>query len=106
MHQKHHETSAGFATGVVTGAMVGVGLALLFAPKAGSVLRENIGESVDSLRDAIARRYREVAGRAGVELDDLQERAQRAAESIETTARELADAAIERVGAERERWRG
>ena len=86
--------------------MVGVGLALLFAPKAGSVLRENIGESVDSLRDAIARRYREVAGRAGVELDDLQERAQRAAESIETTARELADAAIERVGAERERWRG
>jgi gas vesicle protein len=94
----------GFATGVATGTMVGVGLALLFAPKAGSLLREDIGESVGSLRDAIARRYREVADRAGVELDNLQERAEKAAATIETNARAMVNAAAEHVSAERERW--
>lgn len=108
MHQRDRDTGTGmgFATGVATGTMVGVGLALLFAPKAGSLLREDIGESVGSLRDAIARRYREVADRAGVELDNLQERAEKAAATIETSARAMVDAAAGHVSAERERWQG
>jgi gas vesicle protein len=94
---REQDMSAGFTTGVITGAMVGVGLALLFAPKAGSMLREDIGEGMNSLRDVIGRRYREVAERAGVEIENLQERVERAAEGIESSARELVDAAAERV---------
>jgi gas vesicle protein len=102
--QPNRDTGAGFATGVVTGAMLGVGLALLFAPKAGSLLREDIGESVGSLRDALARRAREVADRAGVELDNLQERAEKAVAAVETSARDMVDATAGDVSATRPRW--
>lgn len=76
---------------------MGVGLALLFAPKAGSMLREDLGEGMTSLRDAIGRRYREIAERAGVELENIQERVERAAEAVETGARELVDTAAQHV---------
>src|SRR5689334_5926419 len=36
------------------GLLVGAGLALLFAPKAGSELREELGERVSDLRDSFA----------------------------------------------------
>ena len=101
--EREHDLSAGFTTGVLTGAMVGVGLALLFAPKAGSMLREDIGENVSTLREAIGRRYREMAERAGVELENFQDRVERAAQTVETSARELVDAAAQRV---RSDWRG
>ena len=81
--------SSGFAAGALTGAVVGAGLALLLAPKAGTELREELGESLASLRGAVARRYRELAARAGVEIENLEERVDAAAESIEVSAREL-----------------
>ena len=83
----------GFVAGMAVGAVVGAGLALLFAPKVGSDLREGIGESFTNLRDAVADRYQDLAARAGVKLDDLQERADRAAKHIESGARDLVDAA-------------
>ena len=82
----------GFVAGMAVGALVGAGLALLFAPKAGSDLRGEIGESFTSLREAVADRYQELATKAGVKLTDLQERADRAAETIEQGAREVVDA--------------
>lgn len=97
MYDRDHDAGVGFATGILTGAMVGAGLALLFAPKAGSALREDIRESAGSLRDAIARQYREIADRAGVEIDNLQDRAEQAAASIEASAREWVDSAAQRV---------
>lgn len=97
MYERDRDSGVGFATGVVTGAMVGAGLALLFAPKPGSMLREDIRESAGSLRDAIARQYREAAERAGVELENLQDRAEQAAASIEASAREWVDGAAQRV---------
>ena len=81
----------GFAAGVVTGALVGAGVALLFAPKHGQQLRDEIGQSVTSVREAIARRYRDLAARAGVELDNLQERVDRVVDSVEAGARELVE---------------
>jgi len=104
MYRRHreHDLNAGFTTGMLTGAMVGVGLALLFAPKAGSMLREDIGESVGTLREAIGRRYREIADRAGVELENFQDRVERAAQSVESSAREFVETAAQRV---RSDWR-
>ena len=48
------------------------------------------------LRDAVARRYRALAEMAGVELDNLEERIDRAAEAVESSAREVLESAAPR----------
>jgi gas vesicle protein len=93
MHERHEESSAGFAAGVITGAIVGAGLALLLAPKSGAALRDELGESWITLREAVGRRYRELAERAGVELDNLQERIDQTANAVESSASKLVEAA-------------
>lgn len=89
MYQNQRDNGTGFTTGVLMGALVGAGVALLFAPKAGAELREDLGDSVSSVRDAVTRRYRELASRAGVELDDLETQAESAAQSFEASATEM-----------------
>ena len=94
MYDRHEEhTNAGFAAGVITGAIVGAGLALLLAPKSGAALRDELGESWASLRDSVGRRYKELAERAGVELDNLHERIDQTANTVESRAAELVDSA-------------
>jgi gas vesicle protein len=93
MYERHEEQNAGFAAGVITGAIVGAGLALLLAPKSGAALRDELGESWITLREAVGRRYRELAERAGVELDNLQERIDQTANAVEASANKLVDAA-------------
>jgi gas vesicle protein len=85
------------------GALVGAGIALLLAPKPGAALRGDIGESAGSLRDAVNRRYRELATRAGVTVENLQDRVHRATEAFEAGAREFmqsAQSTARRAGAE------
>lgn len=93
MYERHEDQNAGFAAGIITGAIVGAGLALLLAPKSGAALRDELGESWMTLREAVGRRYRELAERAGVELDNLQERIDQTANAVETSATKLIDAA-------------
>ena len=95
MHHAHQDNNAGFAVGVITGALVGAGLALLLAPKSGAALRDDLGESWTELRDAVARRYRDLADRAGVELDNLQERIDQTANAVESSATKLVEAAAQ-----------
>ena len=45
MLHDRHDPSYGFTSGILTGAVIGGALALLFAPKAGTQLREELGES-------------------------------------------------------------
>jgi gas vesicle protein len=97
MLHDRHDPSFGFTSGILTGAVIGGALALLFAPKAGTQLREELGESMGSLRDALARRYRELADRAGVEVENLQEQVERAAEGLEASARDFVDSAAQRA---------
>jgi len=103
MYYRETEPGAGFAAGVITGALVGAGIALLLAPKSGAALRGDLEESWVSLREAVARRYRELAERAGVELDNLQERIDQTAKVVESRAKELVDAAAEEA---RQTWSG
>ena len=95
MYHEHQDSNAGFAAGVITGALVGAGLALLLAPKSGAALRDELGESWTSLRDAVARRYRDLADRAGVELENFQERVDQTANAVEASAAKLVDAAAQ-----------
>ena len=94
MYDRHEkDTNAGFAAGVITGAIVGAGLALLLAPKSGAALRDDLEESWGTLRDAVGRRYKELAERAGVELDNMQERIEETASVVESRANELVETA-------------
>ena len=84
---------AGFAVGALAGAILGAGVALLLAPKAGAELRDDLGTSLTAMREAVARRYRDLAERAGVEIENLEERVDAAAASFEMSARDVLDAA-------------
>ncbi len=98
MNRRMSRNGDGFVAGIAMGALVGAGVALLFAPKSGSDLRDEIGESFTSLRDAVADRYQDLATKAGVTLTDLQERADRVAGTIEHGARELVEATSRQAG--------
>jgi gas vesicle protein len=62
---------AGFVTGLVVGALVGAGVALLFAPARGDRVRRRLGRGAralrerarDELEDAARRARREIARR-------------------------------------------
>jgi len=93
MSYSERDNAAGFTAGLVAGAIVGAGVALMLAPRSGAELREDMGESWTTLRDAVGRRYRALANRAGVELENIQEKIDQAAESIESSANAVVDAA-------------
>jgi gas vesicle protein len=76
---------------VVSGALIGAGVALLFAPKAGHVLRGDVAASMSGLRDAIAARYETLAARAGVSLDALQSTVESAVQAVEAHAKSALD---------------
>ena len=87
MHDR--EPDAGFAAGLITGALIGAGVALLLAPKSGAALRSELEDSWISLRDGLDRRYRDLAARAGVELDGIRERVDQTAKAVESSASAL-----------------
>jgi len=97
MNENDGTGSGMFLLGAVAGALVGAGVALLMAPKPGTEVRKDINEGWSSLRDAAARRYREMADRAGVQLENIEEKADQLADQLETSAREAVDAASNRL---------
>ncbi|MDP3719940.1 MAG: YtxH domain-containing protein [Acidobacteriota bacterium] len=99
MNENESAGSGMFLLGAAAGALVGAAVALLMAPKAGTEMRQDINAGWSSLREAAARRYREMADRAGVQLDNIEEKADQLADQLESSAREAVDAASSRLGA-------
>jgi len=99
MRNYENETSGSgmFLIGAVAGALVGAGVALLMAPKPGAEMRQDLNAGWGSLREAAARRYREMADRAGIQLENIEEKADQLADQLETSAREAVDAAASRL---------
>ncbi|HYE89102.1 MAG TPA: YtxH domain-containing protein [Vicinamibacterales bacterium] len=61
--------SSTFLLGALAGALVGAGIALLMAPKSGAQVRQDLSTGYNSVRDAAARRYRDLADRATARFD-------------------------------------
>lgn len=76
MDESRVESSYGFAAGLLTGMVCGGALALLFAPKAGTELRGELNQSMCSMRDAMGRRYRDVADRTSSGMGQVKAKAQ------------------------------
>lgn len=66
--------SGTFLLGALAGALVGAGIALLMAPKAGAEVRRDLSDGYSSVRDAAARRYREMADRATAKFEEASEK--------------------------------
>jgi gas vesicle protein len=54
-----------FVMGLLTGTALGVGLGMLFAPKAGSELRSKLSEQAGALADQAQEGYRKATEKAG-----------------------------------------
>ena len=70
MEKQESAGSGMFLLGAVAGALVGAGVALLMAPKPGAEMRQDLNQGFNSLRDAAARRYREMADKATAMADE------------------------------------
>lgn len=71
MTRWNDQESAGnglFLLGALAGALVGAGVALLLAPKSGAQVRSDISSGLNTARDVAARRYRDLADKAGQKL--------------------------------------
>ena len=67
----------GFMMGLIAGAVLGVGLGMLLAPKAGSELRSQLGDTATRLRDRAAEGYTAASSRvadASTRVADLYNR--------------------------------
>jgi gas vesicle protein len=76
MNQRHTHGENYFALGLVTGAVVGVGLAIWFAPRLASELRERVLGSAKGLATRAAERYEEASSRTGEAVGVLTRKAQ------------------------------
>ena len=75
-----------------TGAIVGAGVALLFAPKPGTALRSDISGSVESLHGAVSQRYQRLVDRGTALVERVNGTAGRAVAAIEYGRRHYARA--------------
>lgn len=91
-HSNSHGAGA-FAAGVLFGSVVGAAVALLCAPKSGAALRGDISESASSVRQAVTNRYESLARQTGLRLHDIEAHTERAVRFVETSARDLVEAA-------------
>jgi gas vesicle protein len=98
MSNRHHDQDSGhgFTAGVIAGVAIGAGLALLWAPRRGTELRQMIGESADTMRAGLARRIEEVAAQLNHGLEDLHDRVDRYAKAAEAEVRHVHSKATER----------
>ena len=61
----------GFVIGLVTGTLVGAGLAMWLAPRAAAELRERMTDSARSLGERTSERFQQVNARVGEAVDEL-----------------------------------
>ena len=67
----------GFLFGLVTGAALGAGLAMYFAPKIGSEIRKRVAASAKDLGDTASEYYEQVSTRVADAAEELTSRGQK-----------------------------
>ena len=87
--------SGGGLGSFVLGALVGAGLALLFAPKSGAETQEELKEQAKKLRAAAEERVREAQRQLEERLDDVRDGVQTRFEDVKDAVSAGRDAATE-----------
>jgi gas vesicle protein len=83
----------GFVIGLVTGTVVGAGLAIWLAPRAASELRDQLTESANDVRRRATDRFQQTSARVGEAVDEITRKGQgvrdEVAEAVARGAREV-----------------
>lgn len=87
-------SGANFMLGILTGALVGAGVALLFAPKSGTEMRAQLGEQ-----------YRGIADRVGEQTESLRATAEQLREQGREKIQELSSQLSDRTSSTGERMK-
>ena len=74
--------NGGFMMGLLTGTVLGAGLGMLLAPKAGSELRGAIGEQARTISNAASEQYKKASEAAGTLADRGREIVDKAREAV------------------------
>jgi gas vesicle protein len=88
---EHDRHSSSFTMGLMTGAILGAGLAMLFAPKRGSELRTELSERANAMAAKTSDTYRRASGAASAWM----ERGRTAGEQAYEKAREAVNRGTE-----------
>jgi gas vesicle protein len=86
---EREEGSGAFLMGLLAGTVLGAGLGMLFAPKAGSELRSQLSEQANKLRDTATETYNQ----ASEKVTQMVDRGREAYDRARTTAPRAADSA-------------
>lgn len=78
----------GFMMGLLTGTVLGAGLGMLLAPKAGSELRGAIGEQARNLGNAASEQYRRASETAGTWAERGRDMVDKARDAVQRGADE------------------
>ena len=81
-----------FLMGLITGSAIGAGLAIYFAPRLASELRQRVTDSTTDLRNAASARFRDVATRAAGVVDRVADVADDMTSRGQAVRDDLADA--------------
>ena len=76
--------------GLLIGTAVGVGVSLLYAPKPGKEMRDELSQRLDELKERIDETAREIAATAKTRLDEVRTDLAKAVDEARTTAAEHA----------------
>jgi len=79
---------SGFVMGLITGTVLGAGLGMLLAPKAGSELRGAIGEQARTLGNKASEQYRRASDSAGTWAEKGREFVNQARDAVSRSAEE------------------
>ncbi|HWK10505.1 MAG TPA: YtxH domain-containing protein [Vicinamibacterales bacterium] len=83
---EREEGGGSFLMGLLAGTVLGAGLGMLFAPKAGSELRSQLGESAGKLRSTAGDTYQQASDKLSQMVDSGREAYDRARSSVSNMA--------------------
>jgi len=90
---REEQPGASFMLGIMTGALIGAGVALLFAPKAGTEMRQQLGEQYRGLADRVGESTQHLRENARQLRDQGRERVQQLTGHLSDRAATAADRA-------------
>ena len=103
---REEQSGASFVLGMLTGAFVGAGVALLFAPKTGMEMRQQLGEQYRGLAERVGEQTQGLRETASSLRDQGRERVQQVTGQLSDrmSSSPTATGSTERPGAQPERF--
>jgi gas vesicle protein len=88
---REDQSGASFMLGIMTGAVIGAGVALLFAPRTGQEMRQQLGEQYRGLAERAEQTAQSLREGAQTIRDSAQQLREQGREKVQRAASQLSD---------------